>query len=290
MKVDNNTLRGNLYNNLDCVIRFTYCKVPVLRDIIRKIIFKRLYTSDISKVDSAFREFKEILKKYQVDYKGKNILEIGPGDSSIMAFNFLLLGVKRYIMIDKFPRRLETKYQKDLLTKEIDFFRNKFDPYLMSDIIKNGKPNKKRMMYVRDSAEDMKKVKDESIDLIISVSVLEHIKRLEKAFKEMRRVIREDGFTIHKIDLRDHYNFNKPMKFLTYSEYIWNNFLTKEGYSCTNRFRADDIEEMARNAGFKVVEVKKNTIKKLDLQKVHADFKGKDLKTLEMIILLKYAR
>ena len=63
----------------------------------------------------------------------------------------------------------------------------------------------------------------------------------------------------HKIDLRDHYNFNKPFKFYKYSNWTWNNLLTKEGVSYTNRLKINEYNNIFKDN--KLLEVTKITKK-----------------------------
>lgn len=288
MEVNNKSLFGKVYNNLDRVIRFTYCRVPILRDILRKLMFKKLYSSDIRKLDDAYEEMAQLLEKTGFDPKGRTVLELGPGNSYTLAFNFLLSGAKKTVLVDKYPRRFDTNHQKEFLEKEIKFFKKKYNRSLKGIITKAGKANKAKILSIKASAEKMRTVKTDSSDIIVSISVLEHIKDLEKAFREMHRVLKPGGLMIHKIDLRDHYNFNKPLMFLKYSKKTWENWMTKEGYSYTNRLRADDIIKMVKYEGFKVVKTRKDKLqKKVDYNNVHKDYTGKDLRTLNLDVVLK---
>ena len=130
LEVKNNTLFGILYNNFDWLIRFTYCRVPVVRDILQKLMFKKLYTSNIQRLDEAFEEIKTHLEKADFEIKGKTVLEPGPGNSYAMAFNFLQSGAMKAILVDKFPRQFNTDYQREFLKKETDFFEKKYNKTL----------------------------------------------------------------------------------------------------------------------------------------------------------------
>jgi len=287
MQVENDTLFGRLYNNFDWMVRFTYCRVPLLRDILRKMMFKKLYSSDIRQLDDAYEKMAALIKKAKCNIKGKTVLELGPGNSYALAFNFLLSGTERTILVDKYPRRFDTDHQKKFLKKEMKFFKDKYGTSLKGIITKDGKVKNEKIESIKASAERMKTVRSRSIDIIVSVSVLEHVKDLKKAFKEMQRVLKPGGLMVHKIDLRDHYNFNRPLLFLKYSKKTWENWLTREGYSYTNRFRADDIEEMARGMGFEVAKIKRNRVgNPIDLKRIHPDFFGKDLDTIDLTIVL----
>ncbi len=96
----------------------------------------------------------------------------------------------------------------------------------------------------------------------------------------------------HSIDMRDHYNFNEPFKFLKYSDFIWDMLLTKEGYSYTNRFRIDDFERLLTKYSFEIIDINKSTYNlSLPDKKIFAEkFRNKDnedLKVIEIKLLAK---
>ena len=57
----------------------------------------------------------------------------------------------------------------------------------------------------------------EKLDFACSISVFEHIRDAEGNIKKLSYLIRKGGFMYHKIDMRDHYNFNNPFLFYKYS-------------------------------------------------------------------------
>ncbi len=252
MKIKNKSVLGYLYNNLDFLIRFVYCKIP----FISKILFWKLYASDFKKLDSKFEEIKNNLEKNKLTMKGKTIMELGSGNSFINAYNFLMNGAKKVVLVDKFSRYTESKKQKDFFQNEINFIKQKYKTNNLK-FIQNKKVNKNKIQFIEGDISDLKF--KSKYDLIISISVLEHVKNIKGTIKKLSEILKPKGLMYHKIDLRDHYNFNKPFKFYKYSNWTWNNLLTKEGVSYTNRLKINEYNNIFKDN--KLLEVTKITKK-----------------------------
>ncbi|MCU0822473.1 MAG: class I SAM-dependent methyltransferase [Spirochaetes bacterium] len=122
--------------------------------------------------------------------------------------------------------------------------------------------------------------------------MLEHVKDTEKEFREMARVLRNGGVMFHYISLGDHYNFDKPFTFLKYSDFIWNNLLTKEGYSYTNRLRVDDYLDLCKENGFEIMDIENIQGRDIDMKKINRRFINKSeeaLKTVDCYMLARKA-
>ncbi|CAN2211151.1 AdoMet_MTases domain containing protein [Candidatus Nanopelagicaceae bacterium] len=127
------------------------------------------------------------------------LLELGPGDSVAIGVLSSYAGSKESILIDA----------GDFATKDLDFYLqfrfdhnqsiendSNFDSFLSSHNIK----------YFTRGIEDLKIIPDDSIDLVISNAVLEHVSEdhITKYLLEFNRVLRSSGVMIHRIDYRDH--------------------------------------------------------------------------------------
>lgn len=221
---------------IDGLIRFFYTQVPPARFITKIALKKKYSTGDISQ--KYFNNFKNLLNQHSLSIANKTILEIGPGDSYQLALDAIANGAKHYFLIDKFPRMNANHHPQ--------------------------------ITWITGEAADLSNIADNSIDIIWSISVLEHVKNMAGAIKEMHRVLKPGGLNCHWIDLRDHYDFNKPLEFLKYGNNNWNKYLTKEGISYTNRLRACDYQRLFSNLFL---------IKELSVQyaqrppsKIHRDF------------------
>jgi SAM-dependent methyltransferase len=96
-----------------------------------------------------------------------------------------------------------------------------------------------------------------SIDCALSIDTLEHIPTeiIRGILKELRRITRDDGVLIMKIDYGDHFaSFDPsitPFHFLRYSDEEWVRFQSRFQY--VNRLRHSEYKEMFADAGFAVV-------------------------------------
>lgn len=102
----------------------------------------------------------------------------------------------------------------------------------------------------------------DSIDLVYSNSVLEHVQREVMAglMEESFRVLTPGGLALHNVACNDHYaNFDKSIShvnFLRYGERewkLWNNPIQYQ-----NRMRAPEFVDLAMQAGFEIISRKTN--------------------------------
>lgn len=84
---------------------------------------------------------------------------------------------------------------------------------------------------------------DNSVDLILSVSVFEHLRNPEAVITECSRILKPGGWMINGVDLRDHY-FKYPFEMLKYPSKFWG-FLTtsSKGSGFQNRWRISHWEK-----------------------------------------------
>jgi hypothetical protein len=277
MKIKNNLI-GFFYNRFDFVIRFLYCKMP----FISKLLFWKLYSSDFKKLDNNFKDMKNLIYSSNYSFKNKVCLEIGPGNSYINAYNLLMNGAKKVILVDKFPRYIKTKKQKQFFDKELNYIKKK---YSKKDLlfIKNKKIDNKYIEFIpKDLIEANLK---EKVDFVYSISVFEHIKEVEKNTRKLSEIIKNNGLMYHYIDMRDHYNFNNPFLFYKYSDKIWNKYLTKEGVSYTNRLRYDDYVHLFKKYEFELLKEEKERFN-FERKKIDKKFKSKENINIGILRLL----
>jgi hypothetical protein len=97
---------------------------------------------------------------------------------------------------------------------------------------------------------------DESVDVVFSNSVLEHVARevILEMMKESRRVLKRGGLAVHSVNCGDHYAyFDKNITFINYLTFserdwrFWNNKLLFQ-----NRLRPSDFLKLAELAGLEI--------------------------------------
>ncbi len=281
MKIDNKFI-GLIYNKFDFPIRFLYCRLPLLS----RLLFWKLYSSNFEKLDKNFEEMKKIIEKSGFSFERKTCLELGPGNSYINAYNLLMNGAKKVILVDKFPRYIKTKKQKEFFNKELSYIKQKYNQQDLF-FVKNGKIDKNYIEFINGDFAIINF--KEKIDFALTISVFEHIKNVEKVIAKLSKVIKKNGLIYHSIDLRDYYNFNNPFLFYKYSKDTWERYLTKEGTSYTNRLRYKNFKNLFKKYGFKIIfqELKRfELITKVNISK-DFDIKDKALNVGIISILLK---
>lgn len=101
-----------------------------------------------------------------------------------------------------------------------------------------------------------------SIDLVYSNSVLEHVQRevISGLMEESFRVLKPGGLVMHNVGCNDHYaSFDKSISFVNFLKYserewrLWNNPIQYQ-----NRLRAPEFLELAIQAGFEIISKKTN--------------------------------
>jgi SAM-dependent methyltransferase len=240
-----------LFCRLDVPIRFLYVRTGFVSRLINRLLFWRLYNSDYRKTDKKFHRMLEFIADGNLDFTGKTILELGPGNSYLNAYHLLMRGAKKVILLDKFPRVSETKKQKQLENEELEFVLSQYPFEQRSRLAGANVFREGAIEFVRGDLADFHEFKD--IDFIFSTSVLEHVKDVEGNIAAMSRAVRPGGLIYHFIDMRDHYNFSEPFLFYKYSDRVWRKYMTKEGISYTNRVRYGDFMRMFKACGFETI-------------------------------------
>lgn len=260
-------------------------------------IFDRIWINSADYYVSFFDRFYSIIKRAKIDYKGKSILEIGTGSSIGMGYSFLVTGAKNFTASDSQRSLNMSKKAVDIEKRLIQMVENKYDTNIAGKFVKIDEekiiPIKNlhfRKLDVTLSDIDLSK----KYDLIISVAVLEHIRKdkVETALKNMIALLNKNGRMIHHIDLRDHFNFNRPFNFYKYSESEWSR-LTNFGVFYTNRLRVEDYVKLFEKGGFEVTYLRRNR-KKIDIKKIKAkanikfqNYSDRDLQSWMMEIALQ---
>lgn len=287
-------LLSSFFNNCDFIVRFAYTKIPLVRDLLQNIMAKKLYfhQQNYEDIDTDAKVNKGFLDSFfpSISFAGKTIMVVGPGTSLFLPIYCLLHGANKVYLIDPFPR-----LYNEIVRKYITYFEENTGKDLEEYIEKKSLTfNKERLCLMKTYLEHIERIPTDSIDIVISTSVLEHIKNIEDSVKELSRVLRIGGVMYHHIDLRDHYNFREPFKFLKYSDFVWNSFCTKVGYSYTNRLRADDYLHLFRKHHFVNIKVTRKMLKeKMNIDEIDKKFRFKtseDLQTTTCVIVARRAR
>ena len=115
---------------------------------------------------------------------------------------------------------------------------------------------------------DMEKIKKNEMifDACISTATLEHfpLEDLEKAFKNLKKIIKKNGIISSTIDYSDHYSHTddkiSSLNFLQYDKNTWKRYNTP--YLFQNRLRHQDYRDFFLKMNFEIIEENQGEIGK----------------------------
>ncbi len=174
---------------------------------------------------------------------GQNVLEVGAGRTNLVGYGLIAAGATSATLLEPYVA-FDTKRDKELQGSHTQF----------------AAVNSTLVSRVQNFAE----VEPRSVDILLSNSVLEHVRDLASFFKGCKRVLAANGVMLHLVDYRDHF-FKYPYGFLTFSADTWRRWLDPGDLP---RWRLPDHAHAMRTAGFEVTELER-TVQPLEFQKVH---------------------
>ncbi|MFT5890064.1 MAG: ubiquinone/menaquinone biosynthesis C-methylase UbiE [Dokdonia sp.] len=144
----------------------------------------------------ALTRIENFLQTQSLSFVGKEILEIGAYDGS-SAYAFASFGAKRVLATDMAAYYINQTpggiVSKDEVAKKNIELNQTRDAY--STVIDQKDATK--VSFVEDDIT-VSSVASESMDVIVSWEVLEHITNPNDAFKEMARILKPGGFAFHE--------------------------------------------------------------------------------------------
>ena len=167
----------------------------------RKIkVFRHGYMDE---VEYASLIFEKHLKANSSEWKGKTLLEIGPGDSVITSLIAKSHGFVGSYLIDV----------DSYATKNIDIYNqavfdiNTRSPYRALEKYHSFEQllNDTNTTYFTDGISSLKEIPDNSVDFLFSNSVLQFVKQDEVPLylNEFYRILKPGGYASHTVDLKD---------------------------------------------------------------------------------------
>jgi SAM-dependent methyltransferase len=167
--------------------------------------------------------------RIKIDPFGITILEIGPGSTNSTGYEIVARIEGDYIGYDPYC-----------------CFDPENDRKIFLEILERYELPADNLALKVSRISNMKQLKNQSVDLILSYSVLEHVKELPELFGELKRVLKKDGHMIHFVDYRDHF-FKYPLHFLQFSDKTWDMLFNPGDLP---RYRLDDHLTLFHDYGF----------------------------------------
>jgi SAM-dependent methyltransferase len=180
--------------------------------------------------------------------------EIGPGDSIFSALlahdhgatNFWLIDAGNFAdrTLDRYKNMTNSLQQRGILKKSSSFNMHRdFD-----NMLENLNAN-----YLTNGVDSLRDIPDESVDLLWSHAVLEHIRAssFSDFCKQSYRIAKPGGYASHVVDFKDH--LSSGLNNLRFPSEFWEKdwFAQNSGFY-TNRIRASSMRKEFENAGFEV--------------------------------------
>ncbi len=179
------------------------------------------------------------------------VLELGPGEITTSAPIYKALGVARTIFVDvgDYGTNDVTAYAR---VAEAAAVRGLAPPDLRDAADRAQVFARCGVTYCVSGLADLRALPDASVDLVLSVAVIEHIRRHELAptFAELRRIMKPDGLAWHAIDFQDH--LGGKLANLRFAPALWESeWMARSGFY-TNRASASQVIGLLRQSGLEV--------------------------------------
>ena len=236
-----------------------------------------------------------LLKSNNSNYQIPHVIaELGPGDSIGIGLAGLISGVNQYYALDivkyandkinlkifdelvkLFDERTEIPSEKEFpsLKPSLDsyeFPENIFNDNYLDKILNEDRLEEIRnsiSIYNHDSWHDQMIIYavpwteynlllSNSIDLIYSQAVLEHVDELEDVYHLMYEWLKPGGFMSHQIDFKCHGTAKKWNGHWQYSDNLWNFIKGKRAYLINREPYSTHIKLLIKN-NFKIIDIQK---------------------------------
>jgi len=250
------TLRRNIPWQVRLVAKIALSRLPVPFSFWRRLFLFR--HGSMHSGAYAFNVFERHLKSFMISegLTGKTLLELGPGDSIASGLLASIFGAEKTILVDA----------GDYAIRDIHPYR-----VMLAGWQRQGMDTEKlqrctsfdqlccesRTTYFTGGLVSLSSLKNSSVDIQFSNSVLQHIplSQFGVTLRELRRTLRTGGFASHEVDLRDH--LGGGLNNLRFSDRIWESAFFSESGFYTNRVRYSEMLKVFESAGFKVEVTKK---------------------------------
>ena len=210
----------------------------------------------VSYIELVYREYLEYSGLGPDAFRGRRILEVGPGDNFGVPLKFLVAGATQVVCLDKFysernpdqQTRIYLELRKQLSPAEARLFDEAIK-------LENGiELNSERVRYIYghgiEEADQI--LEPNSFDFIVSRAVIHNVYDIDRGFEAMDRLLKPGGYMLHKIDLSDENMFSSrgmhPLTFLTIPERIY--YLMAGDSGKPNRKLIDDYREQVQKRGY----------------------------------------
>ncbi len=191
---------------------------------------KDRHRTGVNNREGGIREVLSFYRNHIASFEGKDVVEFGPGQTHEIGAKLLDSGARSISLID-------------------------VESYLEGDMVRDL-----GMRYILYDGKHVP-MDNESVDIIVSYTVYEHIRYPKLQVEETFRLLRPGGLAIHRIDLGDHFSYgvNEDLLFncLRYPKWLWE-AMTFNRSAYINRVRYSEWIDLHKGAGFEILSVAKD--------------------------------
>ena len=198
-----------------------------------------------------FEDYMQIGALQESDLDGARVLELGPGDSLGVALLFVGAGAASVVCLDRFLTARDPVKERQILRTLVDAAAPAARARMRSCLGPDGDILEPRIRYVHGLPIERATpaTLGDPFDYVVSRSVLEHVCDLDATYENLRRLLKQGGRMIHKVDLSNHSKVERhPLRFLTYSSRLWR--LMSSNISRINRCRWPQHRDALQGKGF----------------------------------------
>lgn len=174
------------------ILRAIISYIPILRTILRK---RGTSPVNAEYYYNIYKNHIDALVKYNAKKSG-TLMELGPGDTLGVGMCGILDGFSKYIAADVIQHFDYLKNKNVLLNLKKFFFNEK----KYSELIKELQNEYSKLILY----SELNSLPFESVDVIISNAVLEHVLDLDRCYSKMFDTLKPGGFCSHVIDYGAH--------------------------------------------------------------------------------------
>lgn len=213
-------------------------------------------TENNSLVSNFFKQFQAFANfsgEPACSLQSRTVVIVGSGQMPWTPMRFLAEGCTEVFVNDLLP--VTESFDGQLLHDLAEFLNSTGQSELGSRLTANfrldacvpGHLTLNGLNFVGGSPIEGAEIPDRHVDLVYSVSVLEHVSDPRAVYSSFKRMIKPGGHMYHSIDLRDHRFFADPLAFLTMSREEYSTIATE------NRLRVTEHLALLAEQGFEVV-------------------------------------
>ncbi len=243
---------------------------------------------DLERVLPVLAKLLVMLRGVGMEPGGRTLLELGPGKTPDLLYAAVAYGAVRALGLDVAPYLEGQDARQDELAATVHWLAGAAAEGRLPPPVSDPVPI---LPEVRQYDGRHLPLPDESVDIVWSKSVLEHVREPETVVGEVARVLRPGGISCHIIDLRDHLTLGTDkdwLRFLRYRPALWNLMMSNRSSWC-NRLPARAWERVFTDAGLsaRACEKERHSLHPaFDPQRLAAPFR--DLSTDELAVAWLY--